>query len=121
MKKTPATRKASEILREKIASVLLFHVSDPRLQMVTVTECVVSKDRSVAQVFVSCDKARYDEVAAGLEAAKGRIRSVVGRELDWRVTPELRFTIDTTVDTAERIAEVLEGEREWASSITPQG
>ena len=44
---------------------------------------------------------------AGLESAKGRIRYLLGKGLDWRVTPELRFMIDATVDEAERIAEAL--------------
>ena len=118
MKQTPASRKANEALRGKIASVMLFHISDPRLDLVTVTAVEVSKDRSVADVYVSANRDRYEEVAAGLEAAKGRIRSLVGKELGWSGTPELRFKIDTTVDTAEHIAMVLEGEREWQNSIT---
>ena len=119
MKQTPASRKSHEFLREKVASVLLFNVSDPRLEMVTVTAVEVSKDRSVADVYVSADKDRYDEVEAGLKSAKGRIRALVGKELGWRVTPELRFKIDTTVDTAEHIATVLDGEQKWLDSITP--
>ena len=118
MKQTPASRKANEALRSKLAGVLLFHISDPRLELVTVTDVEVSKDKSVANVYVSADKTRYDEVKQGLEAAKGRIRSLVGKELGWRVTPELRFFIDETVDTAEHIAAVLEDEREWQNSIT---
>ena len=118
MKQTPASRKANEILRGKIANVILFHISDPRLDLITVTDVEVSKDRSVANVYVSAEKSRYDEVMAGLQAAKGRIRSLVGKELGWRVTPELRFKIDTTVDEAERIANVLEGEQKWQNSIT---
>lgn len=118
MKQTPNSRRANEALRSKVASVLLFHISDPRLEMVTVTDVKVSKDRSVADVYVAAGKDRYEEVKAGLEAAKGRIRSLVGKELGWRVTPELRFEIDETVDDAEHIAIVLESERKWQDSIT---
>ena len=46
----------------------------------------------------------------GLEAAKGRIRSLVGKSLGWRVTPELRFFIDPSVDAAERIASLFSDE-----------
>ena len=120
MRQTPASRKANETLRDKVASVILFQVADPRLQMVTITACEVSTDRSVADVYVSADKERYEEVLAGLEAAKGRIRSLVGKELGWRVTPELRFRIDKSVDTAEHIAAVLESEQKWLDSITQE-
>ena len=81
MRQTPASRKANETLRDKVASVILFQVADPRLQMVTITACEVSKDRSVADVYVSADKERYEEVLAGLEAAKGRIRSLVAHRI----------------------------------------
>lgn len=118
MKQTPASRRANETLRSKIASVILFHIADPRLELVTVTDVRVSNDRSVADVYVAASKDRYDDVRAGLEAAKGRIRSLVGKELGWRVTPELRFQIDGTVDDAEHIAVVLESERKWQDSIT---
>ena len=49
----------------------------------------------------------YEEVLAGLESAKGRIRSLLGRSLTWRVTPELFFVIDTSTDQAMRITEAL--------------
>lgn len=109
MKTTAASRRTAEELRARIANVLLFSISDARLDMVTVTDVEVSKDREVADVYVSAAHDRYDEVLAGLDAAKGRIRSLVGKNLGWRVTPELRFKIDRSVDEAQRIAEVLKG------------
>ncbi|MBF0903542.1 MAG: ribosome-binding factor A, partial [Atopobium sp.] len=33
---------------------------------------------------------------------------LLGHALNWRVTPELDFKIDTTTDEAERIAQALE-------------
>ena len=111
MKQTSASRRVNEELREKIANVLLFQISDPRLEMVTVTDVEVSKDREVADVYVSADAERYEEVMAGLDAAQGRIRSLVGKNLGWRVTPELRFRIDRSVDAAMRITELLENGR----------
>lgn len=107
MKQTTASRRTNEELRAKIANVLLFQISDPRLEMVTVTDVEVSKDREVADVYISADPDRYEEVMDGLDAARGRIRSLVGKNLGWRVTPELRFRIDHSVDAAERIAKLL--------------
>lgn len=110
MKQTPTSRRVNEELREKIANVLLFQIADPRLELVTVTDVEVSKDREVANVYVSAEASRYAEVMEGLEAAKGRIRSLVGKSLGWRVTPELRFFIDPSVDAAERIASLFSDE-----------
>jgi len=58
-------------------------------------------------VYVSTDPDRYDEVLEGLESAKGRIRSLVGKAITWRVTPEIRFFIDRSVDSGERITQAL--------------
>ena len=108
MKQNQYSRRTNALAREKLASILLFEVSDPDLALVTVTGVEVSVDKSLLRAFVSCDADRYDEVTAALARAKGRIRSLLGRSLGWRVTPELDFRIDTTTDEAERIARALE-------------
>ena len=107
MKQNSATRRLAEEAREKIATILIMEISDPRLDLVTVTGCEVSVDRSVCKVWVSADPDSYDEVLEGLQSAKGRIRSLLGRSLTWRVTPELIFQIDRSTDEAQRIAEAL--------------
>lgn len=107
MKQTPNSRRLNETAREIVASILVSEVSDPRLELVTVTGAEVSPDRSMMSVYVSTDPDRYDEVLAGLESAKGRIRSLLGQAISWRVTPELRFFIDESVDSGMRIEEAL--------------
>lgn len=108
MKQTSMTRRLGEQLREKLGYILLFEISDPRLELVTLTGVEVSQDRSFARVFVSCEGDRYEEVLDVLNAAKGRIRSLLARSLDWRVTPELQFKIDRSTDEAEAISRALE-------------
>ena len=108
MKQTPATRRLSEQLREKLGYILLFEIADPRLDLVTITGVEVAQDRSYARIFVSCDGDRYEEVLETLGAAKGRIRSLLARSLDWRIVPELDFRIDRSTDEAQAIALALE-------------
>ncbi|MDR0308543.1 MAG: 30S ribosome-binding factor RbfA [Coriobacteriales bacterium] len=101
------TRRTNEAAREALASILLYQIKDPRLDFATISGVDVSRDRSVARVYISAERGHEDEVAEGLESAKGRMRSLLGAELGWRMTPELRFAIDTTLDEAERIANAL--------------
>lgn len=108
MKQNQATRRLGEQLREKLGYILLFEISDPRLDLVTLTGVEVAMDRSFARVFVSCEAERYEEVLEALDQAKGRIRSFLARSLDWRVTPALEFKIDRSTDEAERISRALE-------------
>jgi len=100
-------RKNDEHAREVLASILATEISDPRLALITVTGAKVSSDRSYTDVYVSASPDSYDEVLSGLESAKGRIRSLMGSAVGWRVTPELRFHIDESIDEGERISEAL--------------
>ena len=108
MKQNRNSRRVNQQAQEKLGYILLFEVSDPDLEFVTLTGCEVSVDKSLLVAYVSCEQARYEAVSRALERAKGRIRSLLGRALGWRLTPELVFRIDTTADEAERISRALQ-------------
>lgn len=107
MKQGSSSRRVNEQAREVIANILLFEMTDPRLEMLTITACEVSFDRSVANVYYTTEPSRYLEVAEVLNKASGRIRSLMAKQLSWRTAPELRFMLDESVDNAERIAGAL--------------
>lgn len=100
-------RKSDEQIRETVAAIIATEISDPRVALITVTGARVSPDRSVANVYVSAAPEDYDDVLSGLDSARGRVRSLLGRNLGWRVTPDLRFFIDESVDEGERISAAL--------------
>lgn len=108
MSREAFSRRTDEQVREVVARLLVTEISDPRVALVTVTGARVSPDKSVASVYVSADPTRYDDVLAGLQSASGRIRSLMGHALGWRVSPEVRFFIDESVDEGERITEALQ-------------
>lgn len=112
MKQSSSNRRVNEQAREVISEILLFEISDPRLDMVTITGVEVSYDRSVANVYYSTEPSRYTEVAQAFNAAAGRIRSLMAKKLSWRVAPELRFHLDESVDNAQRIANALNADFE---------
>ena len=111
MKQKASSRRVNEQARQVIAEILMFEVSDPRLDLVTITGCEVSFDRSVCNVYYTTTPDKYEDCAAALKSASGRIRSLMGKKLTWRVAPELRFFLDKSVDEAQRIAVALEAER----------
>lgn len=108
MKQNHNSRRINAQAREKLAQILLFEISDPALMLVTLTGVEVSVDKSVLRAYISCESERYEEVSAALARARGRVRSLLGRALGWRVTPEIIWQIDTTVDEAERIERALQ-------------
>ena len=78
--------------------------------MVTVSEVRISPDLSIAKVYVSIfpsDKAQT--VLPILEENNRAIRGELGRKVasQLRIVPELDFYLDTTLDYAEHIEELL--------------
>ena len=119
MKQGSSNRRVNAQAQEVIASILLFEISDPRLSLVTITGCEVSYDRAACNVFYSAPRGEYESVDNAFKKANGRIRSCMARKLSWRVAPELRFILDTSVDEAERIGRALqfESDREPAADF----
>ena len=78
--------------------------------MVTVSEVRISPDLSVAKVYVSIfPSAKADPVMKILEDNKKTLRGELGRMVasQLRIVPELDFYLDTTLDYAEHIEELL--------------
>lgn len=108
MKQNANSRRLAQIARSALASILMFELADPRLEMVSISACEVSVDRAICHVYVVSSADSYDAVLEGLTSAKGRIRTLLGKRLGWRVTPELFFHIDRSADEAERIMKALQ-------------
>jgi ribosome-binding factor A len=78
--------------------------------LVTVSEVRVSPDLSVAKVYVSVfpsDKQEF--VMQWLEENNKALRGELGHQVakQFRIVPELVFYLDTTLDYAEHIEELL--------------
>jgi ribosome-binding factor A len=100
-----------ERIRTELAEVLLRESSDPRLQMITVTEVRVDREFAVANIFVSsadCDDARRAEILQGLESARGFLRSALAARIPLRTFPALRFHWDVIPDRAEHIEHLID-------------
>ena len=102
-------QKVAQLIQEEIGRLIQRGVKDPRIGFVTVTDVEVSEDLRHANVYVSVygsDKAKEDSLA-GLESAKGFIRSELGKHLRLRHTPELNFKYDQSVEYGARINKVI--------------
>ena len=78
--------------------------------MVTVSEVRISPDLSIAKAFVSIFPSdRAPQVMQMLEDEKRTLRGELGRRVasQLRIVPEIDFHLDTTLDYAEHIEELL--------------
>jgi ribosome-binding factor A len=97
-----------------VAQKLQRGIKDPRLgSHVTITDTRVTGDLREATVFYTVygDDEERKAAAAGLESAKGILRSEVGRAAGVKFTPTLTFVADALPDTARNIDDLLDKAR----------
>ena len=78
--------------------------------MVTVSEVRISPDLSIAKIFVSIFPSdKQGQVMNILEDNKKAIRGELGRQISsqLRIVPEIDFMLDTSLDYAQHIEELL--------------
>ena len=78
--------------------------------MLTVSEVRISPDLSIAKVYVSVFPSdKQKEVMETLEQEKQSIRGELGRQVakQLRIVPELDFYLDSSLDYAEHIEQLL--------------
>ena len=92
-------RRVAEQAKKELGDILRT-LKDPRIGFVTVTDVEVSNDLSHLKIFVSVygDQEARQQSLEGLQAAKGLIRSELGRRIRLRMTPEIEFRLDTSLD-----------------------
>jgi ribosome-binding factor A len=93
-----------------IASLLTRgELKDPRIGYITLTGVKVSQDLKTARVYYSMmgTEEERKETQKGLDAAKGFIRREVTEAVNLRVSPEIFFTFDESLERGDRIERLL--------------
>jgi ribosome-binding factor A len=115
--KAPSQRqlRAGELVRHALTDILAREeFDDPDLhgKSITITEVRVSPDLKHATAFAApLGGEGMDKVAAALNRAQGFLRGRLGREVELRVVPTLRFVPDDSYDEARRIDQLLASPR----------
>ena len=101
--------RVNQLIKEEVSTLLQRELKDPRLGFVTVTEVETSKDLRMAKVFVSVlgDEKQWAGSLAALASARGFVRNWLRQHLDLRVTPEIDFRPDRSMEHAARIQSLL--------------
>jgi ribosome-binding factor A len=96
------------MLRE--VSDIVQRMKDPRVQGVNVCDVEVTKDLSIATVFISLigdDDGKRAAIKA-LRKASGHIRSQVAQRIHLRYAPEFRVEYDQTAERAARVLSLID-------------
>ncbi len=120
--------KLNQQFKREIGNMIVMgELSDPRLAFVTVTYADISKDLSYAHVGFSVlteDQAMVRGAQAGLDAARGRVRWLIGQRLSIRHIPEIKFVYDGSISESlkmERVLDSLREEREKPGGGSTEG
>ena len=101
--------KVQELMKQEISQIILRELKDPRIGFVTVTSVECTGDLREAKVYVSLmgNEAQVKAYWSGLNSSLGFIRRKIGKRIRLRVTPELSFALDKSLDYSAHIQELL--------------
>ena len=103
--------RVGELIRRTLSEVLARgDVHDPDLNRLSVTvgEVRTSSDLKVATAFVSPLGGAGKEDLVGLLARKGELRHIIGKKLELKYAPDLRFRLDETFDQMDETRRLFE-------------
>ena len=117
--------RVGEMLRHALSDILREReIRDPGLEgvSVTVTQVKPSPDMRHATVFVEpLGGKNADAIVEALNRHRGFLRGELGRTIELKFTPELRFVEDTSFAEAQRIERILHSERVARDLKDPDG
>lgn len=109
MANTTRVHRVETLLQRVLAECLRREIKDPRLHLATLSGVHISKDLSLAKVYISLlsegDAAK--EAMKALEKAKGFLRHKIAQECELRIVPELQFVHDTTAEQSQHISMLI--------------
>lgn len=78
--------------------------------LTTISDVEVSTDLQVVKVFVSVfgDERGKEVALAGLKSKEKYVRSALGRRMKLRLTPEIRFIEDESLERGSRVIAILD-------------
>jgi ribosome-binding factor A len=102
------TDRVAEQMQRELAELVRTEVKDPRVRMVTLTGVEVARDYSHAKVFYTTLEGDNAKVQQGLERASGFLRSQVAHAMKLRITPQLHFVYDASVERGAHLSQLID-------------
>ena len=90
-------------------AIAIGNVREPKVvdNFVSITRAEVAPDLKYATVYFSCIGS-FEEAGAGLKKCTGMLRHHLATTLNLRITPELHFVKDGSMEHGARIAKLLD-------------
>ena len=98
----------NDAVKQEMAQILR-DVKDPRIagSLVSITAAEVSPDLKFAKIFFSVLGEDKNEILKALKGASGFFRSELARRINLRITPQLTFEYDGSMEYGANISSIL--------------
>ena len=105
--------RVNEELMKAISHIITYELKNPDVTgMISVTRVKATPDLKYAKVYVSIlNPKSVEETMKGLKESAGFIRSQVAKTVNLRITPELVFEYDDSIEHGEKIDNILKQEK----------
>ena len=102
--------RVAEELKREIGKIIQDELNDPRVGFATITKVELTRDLRNAKVYFSLygTEKQLRDTKIGLKRSAGFIRSLVGKRIRLRYTPEITFKVDEGAKHSVEISQVLQ-------------
>jgi|TARA_B100000767_G_scaffold274368_1_gene307120 ribosome-binding factor A len=106
------SERVADFIKREVALLLQRDLRDPRVSNANVNAVIVSRDMSMAKIYVTFfDKETAEDAKQAVEVlngAAGFIRTQVASQHSMRSTPKLRFYFDDSVRQGEHLSNLID-------------
>lgn len=100
--------RVEEELKKEISNIISYELNNSNITgMVSVTKVKVTPDLRYARVFVSMINSNKKKTLEALKKSSGFIRTEIAHKINLRVTPEIVFEFDESIEYGARIDAIL--------------
>lgn len=111
--KAYAKEKYEEMIQNDINKILRQGLSDPRLNLVSVTRVNLNDDYSIANVYWDTfNPSTRGDIKAAFDGIRGKVRSMLAKTLKVRHVPEINFFYDSQFEDEHKIMNLLKEEHD---------
>ena len=109
MKNNNRGNRVDEEVKKQVSSIIMNDIKDPNLTgLISVTKAKVTPDLKYAKVYVSILNAKsVKEDLAILKKSSGLTRSLLAKRMNLRITPEIIFELDDSMEYGAKIDSIL--------------
>lgn len=102
------TDRVAEQVQRELAELIRLELKDPRVRMLTLTGVEVARDYSHAKVHYTSLDGASKGLQEGLERASGFLRSQLAHRMKLRITPQLHFVYDASVERGAHLSQLID-------------